>query len=179
MPGFAREHDFVDGLGAFFHADREASVPAIPAAVLKNPAFQVLTAQTERLRTMGNAETALLVQLPFWRRLALALRREPSSAIVYDCMDEWDTFENLGEFNRSEEKLLVEECDVLAVTAEKLRVKFAERGLAPVLAPMRPSHSAEPCSQSLAAPKSSVRVLKPFSVRSITHRSPSPHPASV
>ena len=21
MPGFAREHDFVDGLGAFFHAD--------------------------------------------------------------------------------------------------------------------------------------------------------------
>ena len=47
--------------GAFFHSSRQASVPAIPAAVLRNPAFQVLASQTERLRKMGNAETALLV----------------------------------------------------------------------------------------------------------------------
>ena len=47
--------------GAFFRSPRQASVPAIPAAVLRNPAFQVLTAQTERLRRMGNSETALLV----------------------------------------------------------------------------------------------------------------------
>ncbi|HUB86047.1 MAG TPA: M23 family metallopeptidase [Rhizomicrobium sp.] len=47
--------------GAFFRSSQQASVPAIPAAVLRNPAFQVLTTQTERLRRMGGAETALLV----------------------------------------------------------------------------------------------------------------------
>jgi GT2 family glycosyltransferase/glycosyltransferase involved in cell wall biosynthesis len=84
-------------------------------------------------RDWAIAETAIVVQLPFWRRLALSLRREASSVIVYDCMDDWDTFENLGDFNRTEEAQLAAECDVLVVTAGKLKQKFADRGLAPVL----------------------------------------------
>ena len=84
-------------------------------------------------RDWAVAETAIVVQLPFWRRLALKLRHEPSSVIVYDCMDDWDTFENLGNFNRTEEVPLAEECDVLAVTAARLQEKFADRGLEPVL----------------------------------------------
>jgi murein DD-endopeptidase MepM/ murein hydrolase activator NlpD len=47
--------------GAFFHSSKQASVRAIPAAVLRNPAFQVLAVQTQRLRKMGGAETSLLV----------------------------------------------------------------------------------------------------------------------
>jgi murein DD-endopeptidase MepM/ murein hydrolase activator NlpD len=47
--------------GAFFHARQAALRPPPSAAVLKNPAFRVLTQQTERLRVMGGAETALLV----------------------------------------------------------------------------------------------------------------------
>ena len=85
-------------------------------------------------RDFAVAETVILVQLPFWRRLALELRREPPSLSLYDCMDDWDTFENLGDFNRSEEKLLAGECDILAVTAGKLQEKFAERGLPSLLA---------------------------------------------
>jgi len=79
------------------------------------------------------SENLVLVQLPFWRGLALSLRQEHGAVLAYDCMDEWDSFENLSEFNRSEERLLVEECDVLVVTAERLRQKFIARGLSPYL----------------------------------------------
>ncbi len=46
--------------GVFFHS-QPAPAPQISAAVAKNPAFRVLATQTERIRSMGAAETALLV----------------------------------------------------------------------------------------------------------------------
>ena len=91
------------------------------------------TALEHLYRDWAVAETAVFVQLPFWRRLALQLRREPSSVTVYDCMDDWDAFKNVGASIRAEEAPLTEECDVLAVTAENLRAKFAGRRLDPVL----------------------------------------------
>ena len=84
-------------------------------------------------RDFGISESAVLVQLPFWRRLGVALREESAGILVYDCMDEWDSFENIGEFNRRQEAALVRECDVLTVTAQRLADKFAGQGLAPVL----------------------------------------------
>jgi GT2 family glycosyltransferase/glycosyltransferase involved in cell wall biosynthesis len=84
-------------------------------------------------RDLAISENLLLVQLPFWRRLALALRHEQGGVLTYDCMDDWDAFENLSEFNRQEELLLAQECDLLLVTAEGLRRKFIDRGLSPVL----------------------------------------------
>ncbi|HEV1284001.1 MAG TPA: glycosyltransferase [Bryobacteraceae bacterium] len=84
-------------------------------------------------RDRGIVETAVLVQLPFWRRLGLQLWKKNGGVLVYDCMDDWDTFENLGNFNRDEEVLLAGECDVLVVTAEKLRMKFEDRSLQPLL----------------------------------------------
>ena len=83
-------------------------------------------------RDLAIVESAVVVQLPFWRRLGLELRKEHGSLLVYDCMDDWDTFENLGNFNREEEVPLAAECDVLVVTAEKLRVKFEDRSLQPL-----------------------------------------------
>jgi GT2 family glycosyltransferase/glycosyltransferase involved in cell wall biosynthesis/SAM-dependent methyltransferase len=83
-------------------------------------------------RDRGIVESAVVVQLPFWRRLGLQLRKN-GGVLLYDCMDDWDTFENLGNFNREEEVLLAGECDVLVVTAEKLRVKFEDRSLQPLL----------------------------------------------
>lgn len=79
------------------------------------------------------SEAAVVTQLPFWRRLALGLREDQGAAIVYDCMDEWDSFENMGAFNRQEELSFARECDVLIVSAQKLVDKFISRGLAPVL----------------------------------------------
>jgi len=80
------------------------------------------------------AEHNVFIQLPFWRRLALKLRAMFGSNVLYDCMDDWETFENMGAFNVSEEKSLVRECDVLVVTGAELHRKFRAQGLDPVLA---------------------------------------------
>ncbi len=85
-------------------------------------------------RERGIAGHVVMVQLPFWRRLALKLRDTFASLIVYDSMDDWDTFENMGAFNVAEEKHLAKECDVLVVTGAELERKFRARGLHPVLA---------------------------------------------
>jgi GT2 family glycosyltransferase/glycosyltransferase involved in cell wall biosynthesis len=85
-------------------------------------------------RDLAIAEDCIIVQLPFWRGLALSLRRSYGSRIVYDCMDDWDTFNNLGSFNVSEEKDLAKECDLLVVTSQELVRKFVQRGLHPLLA---------------------------------------------
>src|SRR4029079_8909568 len=37
----------------------------------------------------------VLIQLPFWRRLALKLRAAYGSQLLYYCMDDWETFENM------------------------------------------------------------------------------------
>jgi polysaccharide pyruvyl transferase CsaB len=85
------------------------------------------------LRDTGSAARIVYVQLPFWRRLALALRDVSGSKILYDCMDDWDTFQNLGKFNVDEEAALAEECDLLVVTGAEIERKFIARGLKPVL----------------------------------------------
>jgi polysaccharide pyruvyl transferase CsaB len=81
----------------------------------------------------GIAESVVLAQLPFWRRLALDLRAKHGSKVLYDCMDDWETFQNMGAFNVSEEKTFVVECDVLVVTGAELQLKYEAQGLHPVL----------------------------------------------
>ncbi|MGA2593989.1 MAG: polysaccharide pyruvyl transferase family protein [Bryobacteraceae bacterium] len=82
----------------------------------------------------GISESAVLIQLPFWRQVALRLREEFGCAVVYDCMDEWDTFPNMGTFNIAEERQLVRETDVLVVSGRTLLEKYTAMGLKPVLA---------------------------------------------
>ena len=98
----------------------------------------MLAALTEGLsqvyRDFAISESCVVVQLPFWRRLALALRVAWGSPIVYDCMDDWDSFRNVSRYNDTEERELARECDLLVVTAERLAVKFRDRGLHPLLA---------------------------------------------
>ena len=85
-------------------------------------------------RDWAVSESVALVQLPFWRETALRLRQDRGCPVVYDCMDEWATFPNMGEFNISEERQLVREADVLAVSGGTLLEKFRASGLHPVLA---------------------------------------------
>ena len=82
----------------------------------------------------GASESVVLIQLPFWRQVALRLRQDFGCAVVYDCMDEWDTFPNMGAFNVSEERRLVRENDVLVVSGRTLLEKYTAMGLQPVLA---------------------------------------------
>ena len=84
-------------------------------------------------RDLAISENALIVQLPFWRKLAAELHSMQHALVTYDCMDEWGAFENMGAFNRTEEKALVRECDVLFASAQRLADKFRSAGLSPVL----------------------------------------------
>lgn len=85
-------------------------------------------------REWGITGHTIIVQLPIWRKLALQLKANLCSIVLYDCMDDWETFNNLGAFNISEEAPLSKECDVLVVTGAELVRKFGDRGLNPVLA---------------------------------------------
>jgi len=109
--------------------------PDIYMGDLKADDVESLSASLDRLyRDWTVSEHTVMVQLPFWRRLALKLRGAHGSTILYDCMDDWETFQNLGPFNLSEEKHLVNEADVLIVTGAELERKYHAQGLNPVLA---------------------------------------------
>ena len=84
-------------------------------------------------REAGIVESCACVQLPFWRQLALGLRASFGATVLYDCMDNWETFPNFGAFNLSEERLLASDADVLVVTAQRLVEKFQRQGLQPLL----------------------------------------------
>ena len=88
----------------------------------------------EMYRQLGVVENCVIAELPFWRQLTLNLRNRFGSRILYDCMDDWDTFPDFGEFNIAEERQLATEADVLVVTAQRLKEKFEARGLQPLLA---------------------------------------------
>ncbi|MBI4877250.1 MAG: glycosyltransferase [Acidobacteria bacterium] len=81
----------------------------------------------------GIAENCVLVEWSAWRPLALALREGFGARILYDCMDNWDTFSEVGEPNILEERRLVEDCDALVVTASALVRKFSSAGRRPAL----------------------------------------------
>ena len=109
--------------------------PDIYMGDLKAGDVESLSSSLDQLyRDWTVSEHAVLVQLPFWRRLALKLRGAHGSTVLYDCMDDWETFQNLGPFNVSEEKHLVNEADVLIVTGAELERKYRAQGLNPVLA---------------------------------------------
>lgn len=73
-----------------------------------------------------------VVELPFWRQVGLALQRR-GAVLLYDCVDNWETFPDLGAFTRDEETPLLSQCDVLAVTSEALWQKHLARGFRPLL----------------------------------------------
>ena len=100
----------------------------------KSETTTLLHSLSRLYRDCGVVENCAILQLPFWRQIGLGLRATFGTTVLYDCMDEWETFPSMGEFNLSEERLLAGECDVLVVTAQKLGEKFKQQGLAPLLA---------------------------------------------
>ena len=77
----------------------------------------------ELYRQEGIAEAMALVQFPFWRRAALALRERFDTRVVYDCMDDWPNWTadpRISDFSLAEEAALARECDVLVATSSEL-----------------------------------------------------------
>jgi polysaccharide pyruvyl transferase CsaB len=108
--------------------------PDIYMGTLEESHLQPLTASLDQfLREWTVSENVVMAQLPFWRRLALSLKRQWGSKVVYDCMDDWETFPSIGAFNISEEHLFAREADVLVVTAAELARKFEAQSLKPIL----------------------------------------------
>jgi GT2 family glycosyltransferase len=71
---------------------------------------------------VGSAVT--VVQLPYWHPLAAALREDHGWKIVYDCMDEWEDFPNIGRELLEDERRLVLSADLVTVTASLLLDKW-------------------------------------------------------
>ncbi|HET8549471.1 MAG TPA: glycosyltransferase, partial [Bryobacteraceae bacterium] len=81
-------------------------------------------------------ESAVLVQFPSWRRVALALREEHGARVLYDCMDDWQNWPaepRISEFALGEERALLTECDVLTVSSHEFVNRHARNVPSPVL----------------------------------------------
>ncbi|MBC7928506.1 MAG: glycosyltransferase [Bryobacteraceae bacterium] len=74
------------------------------------------------------------VMIPSWADIALEARRLWGWTVAYDCMDEWENFSGIGNAVVAAEARLADNCDLLIVTAERLRRKWAARGRRAVLA---------------------------------------------
>jgi GT2 family glycosyltransferase/glycosyltransferase involved in cell wall biosynthesis len=82
----------------------------------------------EELRRELNIVSAVsIVQVATWRQAAVEARRRFGWKIVYDCMDEWDSFPGMKSGLLTEEELLVPEADVVTVSAQRLFDKWHGR----------------------------------------------------
>jgi len=84
------------------------------------------------------AETCAILQFPFWRRLGLSLRQKWGARLLYDCMDDWQNWPTeplISSENLADERALVDEADVVVVTAHELAFRVKQSGRDPVLAP--------------------------------------------
>ncbi|WP_025130221.1 glycosyltransferase [Pseudomonas sp. PH1b] len=68
-----------------------------------------------------------VVHLPYWTRLVLHLRQAHGWLVQYDCMDEWQDFPNIGKPLLAQEQVLVEQADLVTVTAAVLQAKWARQ----------------------------------------------------
>lgn len=72
------------------------------------------------VREHGIDDAALLVQLPSWTPVALALRAATGWPLVYDCMDAWDGFPGIAAALPDAERALVAAADGVTVSARAL-----------------------------------------------------------
>lgn len=103
-------------------------------ASLLDPDDATLMAALDELRASYHIETAICcVQIPSWTAVALRARQVWGWRVVYDCMDEWQGFPLISRAVTDAERALVQDADVVVVTSERLRQKWAN-GRTPVLA---------------------------------------------
>ena len=85
-------------------------------------AADVVSCLEELYREWAIAESCVVLQLPFWRRIGLSLGERFGAKVLYDCLDDWRHMPRVGPFNLAEEKQLFSECDVSVVTAKGMTV---------------------------------------------------------
>lgn len=89
----------------------------------------------DELRRGENINDAIgYVMMPSWGAVARAAQSRWDWQIVYDCMDEWENFPRVKPEALALEKQLVNECDLLVVTAARLQEKWKTLGRDSILA---------------------------------------------
>ncbi len=92
----------------------------------------------ELCRERNVAESAILLQFPFWRRIGKGLAARAGASLVYDQMDDWRNWPSeprISAFNIEEEDVLARECDVLVVTSGEFARRWKDRRPAPCVIP--------------------------------------------
>ena len=82
----------------------------------------------EAMRRKLNIVSAVsIVQVATWREVAEEARRRFGWRLVYDCMDEWNSFPGMKPQLLAEEERLVTEADLVTVSAQRLLEKWQGR----------------------------------------------------
>jgi len=94
-------------------------------AVVESKDLDLALASLDELRRAHNINEAIsYVMIPSWGRVASQTQSRWGWRVVYDCMDEWEHFPGIKAPLLEMEKNLVESCDLLVVTAQKLYDKW-------------------------------------------------------
>lgn len=78
-------------------------------------------------------EALIVVHLSYWTSFAIGLKKSRSWRMQYDCMDEWADFPDIGPELIEEEDALVDEADLVTVTAAALQTKWMSKGVKSLL----------------------------------------------
>jgi GT2 family glycosyltransferase/glycosyltransferase involved in cell wall biosynthesis len=79
----------------------------------------------DELRRAFNINEAIAyVMIPSWVKVALAARQSWGWRVIYDCMDDWDSFPGISLQSLEMEKHLVQDSDFLVVTSQRLYDKW-------------------------------------------------------
>ncbi len=84
-------------------------------------------------RELNIVSAVSLVQVATWREVAEDARRRFGWRLVYDCMDEWDSFPGMKQELVASEEMLVREADLVTVSAQRLFEKWQGRNARLVL----------------------------------------------
>ncbi len=66
-----------------------------------------------------------IVHIPYWTPLVFKLKDKYGWMVLYDCMDEWVDFPNIGKALIEQEEILVRQSDLVTVTASLLYEKWS------------------------------------------------------
>ncbi len=108
-------------------AEKDFLIYDIYSTADENDHSKMMLALEKLVDDCGVKECVMIVQLPNWRRFAEELKRSRRHfKLVYDCLDEFSEFKDLGEIVLNDEKLLVELSDMCITSSLKLFYKIKE-----------------------------------------------------
>lgn len=90
----------------------------------ESDAETVLASLDELRRSYNINEAIAYVMIPSWGHAASAVQQRWHWRVVYDCMDEWENFPRIQPESLALERKLVQSCDLLVVTAQRLYDKW-------------------------------------------------------